>query len=60
MVNSWISAIKEYNKDNKYTVPKKGTPQYDAVKMIQEKNKQMISSVPNKETVKGGDGIKEV
>ena len=60
MVNSWISAIKEFNKDNKYIVPKKGTAEYDAVKMIQEKNKQMISSVPNKEPVKKGDGIKEV
>ena len=64
MVNSWISAIKEYNQDKKYSVPKKGTPEYDAVKLIQTKNKEMVSSVkPVKETVKavkGGSGIKEV
>jgi hypothetical protein len=69
MVNSWITAIKEFNQDKKYSVPKKGTPDYESVKLIQQKNKEMVSSVPVKEPVKKpvkpvkpvkGDGIKEV
>ena len=51
MPNSWINAIREYNQDKKYTVPKKGSPEYDAVKVIQQKNKEMVSSVPIKEPV---------
>jgi len=75
MVNSWIQAIQEFNQDKKYSVPKKGTPEFDAIKLIQLRIKE--SSVPVKETVKpvkepvknpvkpvkpvkGGDGIKEV
>ena len=63
MVNSWIQAIQEFYQDKKYSVPRKGTPEYDAIKQIQLKNKEMVSSVPVKETVKavkGGNGIKEV
>jgi len=69
MVNSWITAIKEFNQDKKYSVPKKGTPDYESVKLIQQKNKEMVSSVSVKEPVKKpvkpvkpvkGDGIKEV
>lgn len=46
---NWIDACKEYATKNKikYTVPKKGTPEYMAVKKIQE-------------TGKRGKGIKEV
>ena len=74
MVNSWITAIKEFNQDKKISVPKKGTSEYDSIKLIQQKNKEMVSSVPVKEpvkkpvkvvkepvkVVKKGDGIKEV
>ena len=52
MPNSWINAIKEYNQDKKYTVPKKGTPEYDTVKMIQEMNKEMNGSVVKQPVVK--------
>ena len=74
MPNSWINAITEYNQDKKYVVPKKGTPEHDAVKVIQQKNKEMIGSVVKQPVVKPvvkktvvkpvvnvkGDGIKEV
>ena len=62
MVNSWITAIKEFNQDKKYLVPKKGSVEYDAIRLIQTKNKEMVRSVPVKKTVKAvkGDGIKEV
>ena len=70
--NSWINAIKEYNQDKKYTVPKKESPEYDSIKLIQQKNKEMIVSVIKQPVVKPvikksvvkpvvkGDGIKEV
>lgn len=35
---TWVNALKEYAKvSGKYFVPKKGTPEYDAVKKIQDK-----------------------
>ena len=52
MPNSWINAIREYNQDKKYTVPKKGTPEHDAVKAIQSKNKEMIGSVVKQTVIK--------
>ena len=71
MPNSWITSIKQYNQDKKISISKKGTVEYDAIKEIQRKNKEMVSSVPIpviKETVKRvkvikgvkGEGIKEV
>jgi len=33
---NWISALKEYNKDKKWVVPKKGTPEYDEVRKIMD------------------------
>ena len=34
---SWVDALKEYAKKNgKFVVPKKGSPEYDAVKKIQD------------------------
>ena len=66
MPNSWIQSIQEFNQNKKYSVPKKGTSDYDAVKLIQQKNKEMVSSVkPVKEhvkpvkPVKGVKGVKE-
>ena len=71
MPNSWVQSIQEFYLDKKYSVPRKGTVEYDAIKEIQRKNKEMVSSVPIpviKETVKRvkvikgvkGEGIKEV
>ena len=40
MTNSWIMALEEFNKENaKYTVPKKGTAEYEAVKKLMNKYK---------------------
>ena len=41
MVNSWIKAVQEWKQDKpKHTlVPKKGTPEYDQVRKLQEKYK---------------------
>jgi len=70
MPNSWVKSIQEFYKDKKYSVPRKGSPEYDAIKLIQTKNKEMISSVPIpvvketvkrvKKIVKEGSGIQEV
>jgi hypothetical protein len=46
MVNSWIQSIKEYTKDGKYSVPKKGTPQHDAVSEIQKRLKGLKLEIP--------------
>lgn len=38
-MNTWALALKEYNKDKaKWTIPKKGTKEYNAVKALQSKN----------------------
>jgi len=35
---SWLAAVKEYaSKTGKWQVPKRGTPEYDAIKAIQER-----------------------
>ena len=57
MVNSWIQSIHEFYKDKKYSVPKKGSPEYDSIKKIQLRIKE--SSVPVKETVKPVKVVKE-
>lgn len=33
-MKSWIEALKEFNKGKKYTIPKKGTAEYAAVKKL--------------------------
>jgi len=49
MSNIWIDALKKWNaKNEKYIVPKKGTKEYDEVKMIMEKmkkNRSLISPI---------------
>ena len=41
MPNVWIQALKKYNEGKKkYTVPKKGTAEYNKVKKIMEKMKK--------------------
>ena len=38
MVNSWLVALKEYNKNkNKWCIPKKGSKEYDEVRKIMDK-----------------------
>lgn len=40
MSASWVDAVREYAKQTgKWNVPKKGTPEYDAVKALQDKLK---------------------
>lgn len=35
--SKWITALKEYNKDkDRYTIPKKGTDEYDQVRKMME------------------------
>jgi hypothetical protein len=45
---TWLNALREWNKKKggKYTIPKKGTPEYLEVKKLQEKmeNEDMKSS----------------
>lgn len=41
----WVDALKIYNKDKKFCVPKKGTPEYDEVKKIMESFKTSPASV---------------
>ena len=43
---TWLKALKEWNakKGGKYTIPKKGSPEYDAVKKIQSKSEKKSSS----------------
>tara|TARA_Y100000361_G_scaffold105479_1_gene95181 strand:+ start:661 stop:1122 length:462 start_codon:yes stop_codon:yes gene_type:complete len=36
-MTTWQDALKQYNTGKKYSIPKKGTPEYDAVKKIQNK-----------------------
>ena len=36
-MNLWRQALQEYNSGKKYSIPKKGTPEYDEVKKIQDK-----------------------
>jgi len=33
-MNSWLVALKKYNEGKKYTVPKKGSKEYDAVRAL--------------------------
>jgi hypothetical protein len=47
-MSSWLTALKEYNKGRVWSIPKKGTLEYEKVKKIQLKYGK-----------KGGDGIKE-
>jgi transposase len=47
MVNTWIDAIREYSKDGKkYAVPKKNTPEHDAVTEIQKRLKGLKLEIP--------------
>lgn len=40
MTTNWVNAVRQYAKETgKWAVPRKGTPEYDAVKAIQEKMK---------------------
>ena len=41
MANAWVEALKEYNKNNKtgFCIVKKGTKEYDEVKILMNKNK---------------------
>ena len=56
---SWKEALKEYAaKNGQYVIPKKGSPEYDEVKAIQDK----LRASPATQTtpVKKGKGVKEV
>lgn len=33
--SSWMTALKQFNEGKQWSVPKKGSPEYDAVKKIQ-------------------------
>ena len=66
----WRQALTEYNKiNNQYVIPRKGTPQYDEVKKIEERLKasgQAPAPAPAPKTTKAkttktkkGKGIKE-
>ena len=33
-MKTWVEALKEYNKGKKYSIPKKGSAEYDAVKKL--------------------------
>jgi hypothetical protein len=35
--STWMTALKEFNADKQWSVPKKGTPEYDAVKAIADR-----------------------
>jgi hypothetical protein len=48
----WLEALKVYNKGKKWTIPKKGTPEYNKVKMIMDSGKMPKSKKPKK---KGGE-----
>ena len=55
---SWKEALKEYAaKNGQYVIPKKGSPEYDEVKAIQDK----LRASPATQTtpVKKGKGVKE-
>lgn len=58
---SWLLALKEYSKlSGKYFVPKKGTPEYDAVKKIQDKMAGVVEKVPEvKKPVKKVEAVIE-
>lgn len=48
---TWVNALKEWNARNKhatYCIPKKGTPEYDAVKRIMETMKTGKGKVAEK------------
>ena len=62
---SWVQALKEYAKQHggKYVVPKKGTPEYDAVKKLMGASapapaKEALKEA-KKEAKKEGDGTKK-
>lgn len=46
MVNSWIESTREYTKDGQYSVPKKGTPEHDAVSEIQKRHEELKLEIP--------------
>lgn len=33
-MKTWVEALKEFNKGKKYSIPKKGSADYDAVKKL--------------------------
>ena len=49
---NWLEALKIFNKNKKWTIPKKGTPEYNKVKMIMDSGKMPKSKKPKK---KGGE-----
>jgi len=54
--NSWVEALKLWNKDNeKYCIPKKGTPAYKEVQNIRDELKKDIPKKTTKKTTKAKD-----
>ena len=52
---SWVEAVKAYAKETgKWSVPKKGTPEYDAVKALQDKMNSAPIKAPESEVKKRG------
>lgn len=52
---SWVEAVKAYAKETgKWSVPKKGTAEYDAVKALQDKMKSAPVKAPEPEVKKRG------
>lgn len=50
---SWVNALREYAKQTgKFAVPKKGTPEYDAVRKIQASMEAPVRAAPAPEAAK--------
>ncbi len=49
---NWLEALKVFNKGKKWTIPKKGTPEYNEVKNIMDKGKKTTKT---KKMKKGGE-----
>jgi hypothetical protein len=54
-MSNWINALKIYNKDKNYVIPRKGTTEYDEVKKIMDSlpvvEKKAISKVKKSKVV---------
>jgi transposase len=53
---NWLEALKVFNKGKKWTIPKKGTPEYNKVKMIMDSGKKTTKT----KKMKKGGGLEEV
>ena len=61
MVNSWIAALQEFNKDrDRYMLPKKGSPEYAQVRALQLKYKKAPAPIPSPRRPKKAKEEKEL